>query len=107
MEQTIREMLFEDFGIDLPIRGGHGNSVENAVIMEYVEPNNFVGAEYTYLKLLGIGRGINWRPVGQELFHEGERVYDKIKMEIQRMEGDEPVTSIENYYFDITECFGK
>ena len=106
-ELSVRERLLKDFGVNLPISGGWGNSLENAVVVEYGIPNDYVSVEYAYLKYLGIGRGIQWRVVSQELVFREARKYDKIKIETLREDGDKTIRHVENYYFDITDCFGR
>jgi hypothetical protein len=104
---SIRERLLKDFGVNLQISGGLGNSLENAVVIQYGVPNDYVSIEYAYLKYLGFGRGIQWRVIQQELVQTDDKTYDKIKIETLQKDGDETIKQIENFYFDITECFGK
>ena len=103
----IRHMLLRDFGVDLPIPGGRGNSLDNPVVLEYQVPNDYVSIEHAYLKYLGLGRRIEWRVIKQELIERGERYYDKIKIETVQADGDDIIKKIEYYYFDITDCFGR
>ncbi|MBT0653357.1 hypothetical protein [Geomobilimonas luticola] len=106
-EISIREMLKNDFGVDLPISGGWGNTIENAVIVHYGIPNDYVSVEHSYLKLLGMGRQVSWKRIQQQLLTVGDRKYDKLKIEVTQETESEISTTIENYYFDITDCFGK
>ncbi len=101
---NLRQLLREDFDIDLPIRGGNGNSIDNPIIIERTEINHYVGTEYTILELLGIGRGIEWKMVSQHLMQHNDRSIDKLKIETVETTETEIITQIENYYFDITEC---
>jgi len=104
---TIREMLKEDFGVDLPIKGGSGNSIDNPVILIKTEgPNAYVDVEYAYLKYLGLGRSIEWKTLSQELVFHGDRKIDKLRIETKQHTDTEIITQIEAYYFDITEVFG-
>lgn len=97
-----------EFGVDLPISGGIGNSIDNAVIIEYVGPmNDYTETEYAVLKYIGLGRGIEWKVTKQELhFHEGKKI-DKIIIETTEQKGNQLSSTLENHYFDITACFGK
>jgi hypothetical protein len=105
---NVRELIRKDFGVDLPISGGFGSSVENAVVLEYEGgSNDYVGTEYAYLKYIGLGRGIKWKTLKQELVLEDNRKFDMIKIETKQITDDEIITQVENYYFDITECFGR
>jgi hypothetical protein len=103
---TLKDLLEKDFKIDLPISGGYGNSIENAIIIHRNEINDYVGTEHFILKCLGIGRRIEWIILGQELVSYGSKKVDKIKIETKQLTESEIITQIENYYFDITDCFG-
>lgn len=104
-EISARQLLFQNFGVELPIAGGVGNSIENAVVIQYEIPNNYVSMEYLYLKYIGFGRGISWKTIRQEYFERDGKHYDKITIEVTPSEKEEP--HHENFYFDITDCFGK
>ena len=104
---TLREMINQTFGVDLPIRGGNGNSIENAIIIEFQVPmNDYISTEYEVLNYIGIGLGIKWNLIQQELIFEYDKTYDKLIIEIRPLDGSGIASQIENYYFDITECFG-
>ena len=40
---TLRELLKQDFGKDLPISGGMGNSIDNPIIIHREGINDYVG----------------------------------------------------------------
>lgn len=104
---VLRELFQKDFGVDLPISGGTGNSLDHAIIIHRMIPNDYAGTEYAILKYMGIGRGVTWKRLGQELIKHDGRVFDKLKIEVTETTEAEIITTIENYYFDITECFAK
>ena len=102
---TLKDLLEKDFKVDLPISGGFGNSIDNAIIIHRDEINDYVGTEYFILKCLGTGRRIEWKILGQELLMIDIKKIDKIKIETKQLTESEIITQIENYYFDITDCF--
>ena len=104
---NLRQLLLNDFGVDLPISGGTGNSLENAIVIQRLVPNDYVATEYAILKYLGLGRGVTWKLLQQQLIEADGRVIDKMKLEVSQTTKTDIITTIENYYFDITECFGK
>jgi hypothetical protein len=101
----LKDLLEKDFKVDLPISGGFGNSIDNAIIIHRDEINDYVGTEYFILKCLGTGRRIEWKILGQELLMIDIKKIDKIKIETKQLTESEIITQIENYYFDITDCF--
>jgi hypothetical protein len=103
---TLKDLIENDFGIELPISGGFGNSIDNAIIIHRSGINDYVGTEHFILECLGKGRRIKWKILGQELLHHNNKMVDKIKLQTKEVTETELVTQMENYYFDITECFG-
>lgn len=98
---TLKEMLQRDFGIDLPISGGTGNSKNNPIIVE--ETQNPVDIEYVVLNFLGIGRNIEWKALGQEFFNYNGKRIDKIKIEVIQVTDSQHIKTIENYYFQLPD----
>jgi hypothetical protein len=103
---TLKDLLEKDFSVNLPISGGFGNSIDNAIIIHRDGLNDYVTTEHFILECLGKGRRIEWKIIGQELHTYDNKSIDKIKIETKKVAESEIVTQIENYYFDITECFG-
>lgn len=101
---NLRQMLAQDFDMDLPISGGFGQSVEEPIILEKVVPNDYVSVEYAVLKCLGIGRGIEWRLLKQTLLEHNGRMIDQMKIETRQLTDSEAITQVENYYFDVSQC---
>ena len=106
MDISIRELIKEDFGVDLPI-SGKGNSIDNPIVIHSGETNDYTGVEYAVLKYLGIGRRIKWKIIRQELLSHNGRMIDKIKIETVQTTETQIITQIENYYFDITEFYDQ
>lgn len=104
---NLREMLLVDFEIDFPISGGTGNSRDNPILIHYQVPNDYVGVEYGVLQCLGVGRGIEWKFLQNLIFEHNGRRIEQMKIETKWRTETELITQIENYYFDLTECFGR
>jgi len=102
---SIRELIRNDFGVDLPISGGSGNSIDNPVVIDKHDPPDYTSVEYAFLKYIGIGRGIKWKLIKQELLEHEGKSYDKLKIKTVQQTEDEVITQIENYYFDISNFF--
>lgn len=103
MEDTLslRELLKQDFDLDLPISGGSGNSKDNPIIIE--PTRNPVDVEYAVLKCLGIGRNVQWKFLRQEFFTYNGKRMDKIKIEVVELTDTQIITTIENYYFQLPD----
>lgn len=101
---NLKEQLFNDFGIDLPISGGIGNSVDNTIVIHKKIPNDYTSIEYGILRCLGIGRQIEWKVLRQAVMHHEGKTIDQLKIETKKFTETQIITQIENFYFDITEC---
>ncbi len=102
----LRKMLFEDFGIDFPISGGLGNSRDNPIIVHRANPNDYVGVEHGVLHCIARGRRVKIQFKQQALIIHNNRSIDQIKVQMSEEFGDHIEHTIENWYFDITECMG-
>ena len=101
----IRELLKKSFNEDLPIRGGMGNSLEHAVILESAGlVNDYVALEYRVMDLISMGRDVSWELQRQELVVNNGRQYDKLIVAVKGINGNPMPLVLENHYFDITEC---
>jgi hypothetical protein len=103
----LRQLLKADFDIDFPISGGIGNSRDNPIVIHRMVPNDYTSVEYDILRCLGTGRRIEWKVIKQSLLNHNGRTLDQLKLETKEITEDEVITQLENYYFDITECYGS
>jgi hypothetical protein len=103
----LRAMLLADFGIDFPISGGPGNSREAPIVIHYATPNDYVGVEHSVVSCLCTGRGVEWRLLLSSLIEHSGRRIEQMKIETKWATESQLITQIENYYFDITDCFGR
>jgi hypothetical protein len=105
---ALKELLNSDFGLDLDIGGGFGQSLNDPI---FIFSNTVSEAAQTELSVLrGIGKGRNsasvedgggffWRSIGIKLVSESTPQIIQHKIETKDINNDEVVTQIENYYF--------
>jgi hypothetical protein len=107
-ENRIKNLLKQDFGMDLNISGGSGQSREDPIIV--LSDTETEAAHTELLVLRGIGKGRNlagqnggggflWRSVGINLVSESSPQIVQRKIETKEIRSDEIVTQTENYYF--------
>lgn len=101
---NLRALLKKDFGIDFPISGGTGNSKDNPIVVLREEPNDYTSCEYGVLKCIAHGRGVEWKLVQQAVIHHNGRTLDQMKVKMTTRSPENMHHTIENYYFDITDC---
>jgi hypothetical protein len=101
----IRELIKKAFNEDLPISGGMGNSIEEAVILESAGSlYDYVSLEYHVMDLISNGRDVSWELKGQELIVKDGRKYDKLTVAVKAINGNPMPLQIEYHYYDITNC---
>jgi len=85
----IRELIRKAFNEDLPISGGMGNSIEEAVILESAGPmNDYLTLEYRVMDLISKGRDVSWELKRQSLVVKDDRKYDKLEVAVKGINGN-------------------
>ena len=101
----IRELIRKAFNEDLPISGGMGNSIEEAVIFESAGPmNDYLTLEYRVMDLISKGRDVSWELKRQTLVVKDDRTYDKLEVAVKGINGNPMPMQLEYHYYDITKC---
>ena len=105
---SLKEIIFQIFGVTLPIKGGMGDSMENAVIIERTLPfNDYVSIENEVVDFIAKGRELHsWNKIKQQLLFENGKTYDKLEVKLVMNQAGKLFQQTENYFFDISECFG-
>jgi len=94
---TLKEIIKKEFKIDMPISGGNGNSMDDAIKIDK-ECRDWSAVEYSCLKYINQLMNRSWKLKEQSLMEKNGRQYDQMKLKI---DGDD--NSFYNYYFDITD----
>ncbi len=105
---SVKDIIQDVFGDNLPIRGGMGNSMENAIIIERTNPiNDYVSIEYHVLRYIALGRCYHSCDIlKQQLLFQNGKTFDKIDVKIISNENGQMIRGVETFYFDISECYG-
>ncbi|MEO7044254.1 MAG: hypothetical protein ABI091_03030 [Ferruginibacter sp.] len=103
--ENLKDLIKIDRGINLPILGGSGKSIDDAIIIEKSEEYNCVNVEYILLDFFCEVIGNEWKLLEQHLSHHNDRRIDILKIETTQIVVEEIIIEIENYYFDVTDCF--
>lgn len=101
--QTIREIISDLFQINLPITGGNGKSIEDAIVM--LEDENYVHNESVVLEYLGFYRFVDWKVLGQKLLCCGDKRFDCITISVSEVVDKSEVWT-EEFFFDVSNCLG-
>ena len=101
---SFRKTIKNKFGVDLPIKGGFGTSIESPIIIDETQKYNYVSLEKTCINYACQIEGKKWVMEKQELIdHEGKYI-DVIIIGISTNGGFENSTNQTIFYFDISEC---
>jgi len=98
---SLRQMLMQKFGVDLPVLGGFGHSINEAVIIESEGGGSYRQVEDDYLKCVCMARGAKWEILQRDRIDSGERIIEEVKIKRQYFRF---FSWVEKYYFDITDC---
>ena len=101
---SLKELIKNECGVELPISGGFGSSIKDIIIVHRTDLNEYVRTEKFILECIGEIRDIEWSLLRQELHYYNEKKIDKIKIETKEKTNNEIITQIEDFYFDITDC---
>ena len=96
-KQSLKESIKDFFGVDLPISGGYGSSVDDAIKINK-EYQDWSDVMYTCLRLINRMLGRNWKLYEHSLIEKNGKTFGQMKLEI---EGDNK--NYYNYYFDVTD----
>lgn len=102
---SLKELIQINRGISLPIQDGNGSSIDDPIVIENSDEYSCVNVEYALLDYFSDAKGIKWKLIEQQIItHEKKRI-DILKIETNQSMEQEIITKIENYYFDITDCY--
>ncbi len=103
---TLREMLRGDWGDDLPIAGGFGQSAKDPIVVTASGAEVVARTQMHVLRGLGRGRRIIWRTLGRRFTDDFPGV-EQFKIKTVQTTPTEVITQIENYYFDVSALLEK
>lgn len=99
----LREQIKKDFGLDLPISGGNGSSLADAVVIDTDDISKVSWVEMQVLRVvLGI-RSWHWRCFDKQIIiSEKSELIEKVIFEAKYINGDDLVSiDKRNFYFNI------
>jgi hypothetical protein len=103
---TLKEQLQAKFRITLPISGGMGTSIEDAIIIHKNEDRNCAQLEKDIIRYILQLKGVEWQMVMQgQVSAALFKYYDKIIVETYNSDNMEIKTM--SFYFDINECLKR
>jgi hypothetical protein len=101
---SFRKTIKNKFGVDLPIQGGCGTSIESPIIIDISQKYNYVSLEKICINYACQIDGEKWVMEKQELIdHEGKWI-DVITIGISTNEVFEENYKQAFFYFDISDC---
>jgi hypothetical protein len=100
---NVRDMIKRDFGIDLPIICGTGNSREEPFVVNAKTVDEAFDVMVTLIRLIGIGGGRYWRSLScTRIEHMFSELF-QYKIEVEEFSHGEVVSINRNHYFEFPE----
>jgi hypothetical protein len=103
-KMNLKDMLQRDFGLELKIAGGYGQSRRDPIVVLDSNPIDASMTEMQVLRGLGMGRRIYWRALARTPLDNGQLSLEQIKIEAKKVTASELITTRENYYFDVSKA---
>jgi hypothetical protein len=100
----IRNLLKKDFGLDLNIAGGTGQSADDPIVVKSSSESEASKTEFLVLRGLGKGRGIHWRSLGTAIVSSSPGSIIQRKIETKDARPEQVISQVENYYFRRSEA---
>lgn len=98
----LKEMLKRDFGKDLKISNGLGNSVEDPIVLETQSAQEASWTQMEVARCIFRRLGWHWKLVARaDVLVVGRRI-EKFSCEVIRTDGDEVISETRNFYFDVS-----
>ena len=98
----LKQMLLDDFGKNLPIAGGLGQSVEDPIRLTTSDPTQAGLAQLEIARCIYGINGWYWRVTESAAEPSSTGPVEKFSSEVKYVEADEIVTEKRNFYFDIS-----
>ncbi len=105
MNQHLRQQVKEQFGVDLPIAGGSGSSLDDPILI--LPTRDYVQVEWRCLTYLFLSRGLTFKLKDQGVTDYKGRKIERVKVETRIFNAEQHVqeTVTETYCFDISDCW--
>lgn len=98
----LHDLLLRDWGTELPISGGYGQSREDPIVVTTPDAEKTALTQVLVLRGLGRGRGVFWRTITRALLGEQWPGIEQFKIETIELTDKQIVTQTEYYYFDVS-----
>jgi hypothetical protein len=101
----LREEIRQQTGVWLPISGGYGNCLEDAIVVHHDADCNLYFIEDTVRQYYFERYCAASLLIKQELLSKGDKVYDRFHYECEYLPDKPEGIDLRTIYFDITECW--
>lgn len=99
---NLRRLFRKIYGIELPIKGGTGDSIDDAIVIDRVSTIDSIKIEEQALDLMHDLNDYDYELVELESINKQKSTYDKYTMKLQCQHTKR--IFLKTYYFDITNC---
>lgn len=99
----LKEMILRDFGINLAIEGGFGQSAEDPIRITTRNPAEAALIELQLARCIYMINGWYWRAIQRTPVMTTQLRVEKLSSEVKYIEQDLTITETRNLYFDISK----
>jgi hypothetical protein len=101
----LKEEILKQMRVELPISGGYGKTLEDAIVIHHTLEHNLYDVEDTVRQYLFNRYCVSQQLIRQELISKGERVYDRFHYDCIYVPDKPDSIRLEVIHFDITDCW--
>ena len=101
---SFRKTIKNKFGVDLPIKGGFGTSIEHPIIIDETQKYNYVSLEKKCINYACQIDEMEWIMDKQELIEHMGKSIDILKIRLSKNADFENNYKTVSFYFDISDC---
>ncbi|MGZ0080168.1 hypothetical protein [Methylomonas sp. YC3] len=102
IQVNLNRLINKIYGASLPIMGGCGESINDAIILYYVSIIDSYKIEQHVLDLMMTLQDYSYELIQSEMLTIDKKQYDKIQLKIECKLTRK--IFVKNYYFNITNC---
>jgi hypothetical protein len=103
----LKDEILKARGIDLPISGGDGSSLEEAIIIHFTTELDIYTVENIVQNYLFEQYCVSRQGIRQELLSKDGRVYDRFQTFCEYKPSRPPEVDLSSLCFDITESWNR
>jgi hypothetical protein len=99
---SLREVIKEEYGVDLPISGGVGLSQDNPVVIDTTSQLDASNIQWRVIQSANQSLKRAWLISNKLIFKDGDKLIEKVTTNVNYYQDKKPMRVVWDFYFDIS-----